>query len=152
MTKHRYTRAKNVWGGWFLAGNHHNYQNWVPSILPYKLSLICMGMKKKKSRKKKSKWPTQKTEIFKTANSQFFLQQFRDTRPWVSRIIFLGLSPRILVKIYRVEWMGLNFCDYSGFKQKITHPKHYLGEWYTAYVISMIKSKLTSSMYTLPTA
>ena len=48
--------------------------------------------------------------------------------------------------------MGLNFCDYSGFKQKITHPKYYLREGCTAYVISMIKSKLTSSMYTLPTA
>ena len=29
------------------------------------------------------------------------------------------------VKIYRLEWMGLNFDDYSGFQPKITHPKHF---------------------------
>ena len=43
----RYTRAKNVWGGWFLSGNHDNHQNLVQSILPYRFWLIFMGMKQK---------------------------------------------------------------------------------------------------------
>ena len=49
--------------------------------------------------------------------------------PWVSRINYFSLFPRISVKIYRVVWMGLNFYDNSGFKPKITHPKHYPGEF-----------------------
>ena len=39
----------------FLAVNHHNNKNWVPSILTHNLWLIFMGMKQKKS-----KWRTQK--------------------------------------------------------------------------------------------
>ena len=40
-----YTGAKNVWGGWFLAGNDNNHKNWVPFILPHNLCLIFMRMK-----------------------------------------------------------------------------------------------------------
>jgi hypothetical protein len=43
-----------------------------------------MGMKQKK--KKISKWQTQKTEIFKTTNSQKIFIKFSRIGPWVSRI------------------------------------------------------------------
>ena len=45
-----------------------------------------MGMKQKKIQKKISKWPTQKTEIFKIANSQTFFAKISQIGPWVSRI------------------------------------------------------------------
>ena len=32
-----YTAGWNVLGAWFLAVNHHNHKNWVPSILIYNL-------------------------------------------------------------------------------------------------------------------
>ena len=33
----KYTVGINVWGGSFLAVNHHNHKNWVPSVLTHKL-------------------------------------------------------------------------------------------------------------------
>ena len=42
-----YTRAKNVWGGWLLAENQDNHQNFDPSLPPKKLWLIFMGGKGK---------------------------------------------------------------------------------------------------------
>jgi hypothetical protein len=46
-----------------------------------------MGMKPKDFfLKKKSKWPTQKTESYKTANFQYFLTKISWIGPWVSRI------------------------------------------------------------------
>ena len=40
-----YTNGWNVWGERFLAVNHHNHKNLVPSILTHNLWLIFMGMK-----------------------------------------------------------------------------------------------------------
>ena len=40
-----YTAGWNVWEEWFLAVNHHNHKNWVPSILTHNLWLIFTGMK-----------------------------------------------------------------------------------------------------------
>ena len=48
-------RQKNVWGGMFLAGNHNNLKNRVPSILPHNLCLILIRMKQKKIKKADSK-------------------------------------------------------------------------------------------------
>ena len=42
-----YTSGWNVWGELFLAVNHHNHKNWVPSILTHNFWLIFMGMKQK---------------------------------------------------------------------------------------------------------
>ena len=42
-----YTAGWYVWGEWFLAVNHHNHKNWVPSILIHNLWLIFIGMKQK---------------------------------------------------------------------------------------------------------
>ena len=39
----------------FLAVNHHNNKNWVPSILTQNLWLIIMGMKQKKIQKNSKK-------------------------------------------------------------------------------------------------
>ena len=38
-------------GEWFLAVNHHDHKNWVPSILNDKLWLVSMGMKQKITKK-----------------------------------------------------------------------------------------------------
>ena len=66
----------------FLAVNHHNIKNWVPSILTHNLWLIFMGMKQKKNfffLKKNSKWPTQKKVIFHLRQfSIFFFNIFMD--------------------------------------------------------------------------
>ena len=43
-----YTAGINVWGGSFLAVNHHNCKNWVSSILAHNLSLIFHGDGEKK--------------------------------------------------------------------------------------------------------
>ena len=62
----------------FLAVNHHNYKDWVPSILTHNLCLIFMGMKqfffflKKKIQNGRLK----KRSFFKIANSQYFLWKF----------------------------------------------------------------------------
>ena len=45
----RYTGGSNVWGGWFLAGNQGNHQNFVPSLISKNLSLIFMGMKQERN-------------------------------------------------------------------------------------------------------
>jgi hypothetical protein len=42
--------------------------------------------KKIKNQKKISKWPTQKTEFFKIANSQHFFVKISWIGPWLSRI------------------------------------------------------------------
>ena len=73
----------------FFAGNQGNHQNFVPSLVHHKLWLIWLGMKQqqqKKIWKEKSKWPTQKTEIFNIANSQYFFTKISGIGPWVSRI------------------------------------------------------------------
>ena len=41
-----------------------------------------MGMKQKNS-----KWPTQKTEFFEIANSQYFFVRISWIGPWISRIV-----------------------------------------------------------------
>ena len=40
--------TQTVWGQWFLAVNHHNHKNWVPSILIHNLWLILIRTKQKK--------------------------------------------------------------------------------------------------------
>ena len=54
----------------FLAVNHHNIKNWVPSILTHNLWLIFMGMKQKKIfflLKKKFKMADSKKLSFSTS-------------------------------------------------------------------------------------
>ena len=59
----------------FLAVNHHNFKNWVPSILTHNLWLIFMGMKQKNN----SKWPTQKNWVFQHRQKlSNFRQNFMD--------------------------------------------------------------------------
>ena len=74
-----YTASWYVWGEWFLAVNHHNHRNWVPSILIHKLWLIFMGRKQKKKKnfeKKNQNGQLKKSSFFKIANSQYFLWKF----------------------------------------------------------------------------
>ena len=67
------------WNRLFWAGNQGNHQNFDPSLLTYNCWLIFMGMKQKKILlKKKSKWPTQKSDFFFRQFSMFFRENFRD--------------------------------------------------------------------------
>ena len=73
---------------------------------------------------------------------------------FVFHLIFFASSPWKSVKTYMVEWMGLNFDDYSGFQPKITHPKYFWPEctlklW--AQMIAWIKILLCMycAVYTL---
>ena len=52
----------------FWAENQGNHQHFDPSLLPKKLWLTFMGMKKKIEKK----FQLKKTEIFNSANSQYF--------------------------------------------------------------------------------
>ena len=118
---------KNVWDGWFLAWNQSYHQNWVPFILPYKFRLIFVGMKQKNISKNEKKYKmadSKKTLIFSKPEILNFFSKISGIGPWVSRIFFSCISKKI-IKIYRVEWIWLNFYDYSGFKPKIIHPKHF---------------------------
>ena len=56
VCKGYYTPPKNVWCGSFLAVNHHNHENWVPSILIHNLWLIFIGMMQKKIFFGSSQW------------------------------------------------------------------------------------------------
>ena len=80
-----YTAGWNVWGEWFLAVNHHNHKNWLPSILIHNLWLIFMGMKQEKKIIEK-KWPTQKKVIFQNRQFSIFFVKILWIGPWVSRI------------------------------------------------------------------
>ena len=77
-----YTAGWYVWGEWFLAVNHHNHKNWIPSILIHNLWLIFMGMKQKKNQNGRLK----KRSIFKIANSKYFFVKISWIGPWVGRI------------------------------------------------------------------
>ena len=50
-----YTHAISSFPPSFLTVNHHNFKNWVPSILANNLWLILMGMKQKKIKMADSK-------------------------------------------------------------------------------------------------
>ena len=61
----------------FLAVNHHNNKNWVPSILTHNLWLIFMGMKQKKIQngrlKKKLSFSTSPKRLFVRIDGTQFL-------------------------------------------------------------------------------
>ena len=63
-------------------------KNFVPSLLTNKLWLIIMGKKAKKNIffKKKSKWPTQKNNVFQNRQFSIFFVKISWIGPWVSRI------------------------------------------------------------------
>ena len=73
----------------FLAVNHHNIKNWVPSIVTHNLWLIFMGMKQNFFfffEKKNSKWPTQKNWVFQLRQKLSNFRQISWIGPWDSRI------------------------------------------------------------------
>ena len=75
-----YTGGWNVWGGWFLAGNQGNFQNFVPSSISKNLWRIFIEMKQKKFffEKKNAKWPTKKRVFQNRQFSIFFFKNFMD--------------------------------------------------------------------------
>ena len=77
-----YTGGRNVWSGWFLAGNQDNHQSFIPSLISKNLWLIFMGMKQKNFffEKQNSKWPTQKNWVFQ--NHQFSIFFFKNFMDW----------------------------------------------------------------------
>ena len=80
----KYNPPKNLWGGLFLAGNHNNHKNWVPSILPHNLCLISMRMKQKKFFliNKYSEWPTQKNWDFQNHQFSIFFAKISGIGPY----------------------------------------------------------------------
>ena len=83
-----YTNGWNVWRERFLAVNHHNHKNLVPSILTHNLWLIFMGMKQNGFfvEKQNLKWPTQKNWVFQNSQFSIFFSKNSWIGPWVSRI------------------------------------------------------------------
>jgi hypothetical protein len=85
-----YTRDRNVWGGWFLAGNQINHQNFENSLLTNNHWRVFVTIKQniffffiffkfQNGRLKKS-------AFFKIANSQKKFVKISGIGPWVSRI------------------------------------------------------------------
>ena len=72
-----------------FAGNQGNHQNFIPSLVCHKLWLIWIGMKGKKiffEKKKNQIGQLKKTQIFTSANFQYFFVKISWIGPWVSRI------------------------------------------------------------------
>ena len=88
-----YTHAHLWFPPLFLAVNHHNIENWVPSILTHNLWLIFMGMRQKKIfflKKKIQNGRLKKRSFFNSVNSQYFFVKISWIGPWVSRIEWFG--------------------------------------------------------------
>ena len=84
-----YTGDRNVWGGWFLAGNQSNHQNFENSFLTNKL--WCVFVRSKQIfffffEKKIQNGRLKKSAFFKIANSQNFFVKISWIGPWVRRI------------------------------------------------------------------
>ena len=84
-----YTHAHLWFPPLFLAVNHHNDQNFDPSLLTNKLWLFFMGMKQKKIfflKKKIQNGRLKKTEFFNIAKSWAISAKISWMGPWDSRI------------------------------------------------------------------
>ena len=79
------------------------------------LWVIQLGQKIQNGRLKKN-W------YFQNRKFSIFFTKISGIGPWVSRIFFFSFISKKIIKIYRAEWIWLNFDDYSGFKPKIIHP------------------------------
>ena len=86
IEKHRYTGGWNVWE-WFLAANQGNHQNLEPSLLTNKFWLVFMGLKQKKTLKKKNQngW-LKKTDFFQNRQYSIFFVKISWIGPWIRRI------------------------------------------------------------------
>ena len=130
------TGSWNVWGGWFLAENQGNHQNFVPSLISKNLWLIFMGMKHF-FLKKKFKWPTQKNVIFQNRQFSKFLMKISWIDPWVSRIEWCkghwsgstymavrlaDISSKTVQKcIFGVFWPFLSLCWTASWPHRLSH-------------------------------
>jgi hypothetical protein len=142
-----YTGGRNVWGGWFLAGNQGNHQNWCGSTY--------MAVRLSNSSSKQAKnaffvflgcfctyigkqhdhigWTT--SMPFTSINStdpRIFAKQFWELAILKNSVLlsrpfwnFFCSSPWKSVKVSWVSMMGQNIDDYPGFQPKIPHPKHF---------------------------
>ena len=84
-----YTHAHLWFPPLFLAVNHHNIENWVPSILTHNLWLIFMGMRQNFFfflKKKIQNGRLKKRSFFNSVNSQYFFVKISWIGPWASRI------------------------------------------------------------------
>ena len=84
-----YTHAHLWFPPLFLAVNHHNIENWVPSILTHNLWLIFMGIRHNfffLLQKKIQNGRLKKRSFFNSVNSQYFFVKISWIGPWVSRI------------------------------------------------------------------
>jgi hypothetical protein len=103
-----YTQAILWFPPSFLAVNHHNIENWVPSILTHNLWLIFMGMEQKKLfflKKKNSKWPTKKNWVFQLRQFSIFFVKISWIGPW----------------IYRINWCEGHWCGSSNMAVRLSN-------------------------------
>ena len=124
-----YTHAHLWFPPLFLAVNHHNNKNWVPSILTHNLWLIFMGMRQKNFfflKKQIQNGRLKKRSFFNSVNSQYFFVKISWIRPWVSRIEWceghwcssMYTAVRLSDKssetakkcIFGTFWLFLSFC------------------------------------------
>ena len=95
LRERKYTDGWNVWGGWFLAGNQGNYQNFVPSLISKNLWRIFIKMKHFLFLEKGPKWANiEKLSFSKSLNSQNLFVKSLEIGPWICRsdafLVFLG--------------------------------------------------------------
>ena len=95
LRKMKYTDGWNFWGGWFMAGNQGNYQNFVPSLISKNLWRIFIKMKHFLFLEKGPKWANiEKLSFSKSLNSQNLFVKSLEIGPWICRsdafLVFLG--------------------------------------------------------------
>ena len=82
----KYTKAKNVWGGWCLTGNQGNHRNFDPSLLPKKPWLIFIWMKQNFVFFLIPKWPTRNNWVFQNCQFSIFFQENFRVRPYIGQL------------------------------------------------------------------
>ena len=98
-----YTRDRNVWGGWFLAGNQTNHQNFENSFLTNKLWCVFVRSKQISFffvEKKIQNGRLKKSAFFKIANSQNFFVKIS----WIILHFFACFCPYVGQSHNHIGW------------------------------------------------
>ena len=123
-----YTAGWNVWMVWFLAVNHQNHKNWVPSILTHNLWLIFIGMKQKKNVFLKK---IQNGRLKKTSHQSILLIQgpiheIFTKKYWALAIlknsVFLTRPFWFFLLHFHENQSKVHFDECTSFQPKITSP------------------------------
>ena len=132
----KYTHAHLWFPPLFLAVNHHNIKNWVPSILTHNLWLIFMRMKQRKIFffwKKKSKWLSFSIPLI--LNIFFWKFQGLHIGPWASRINWC--ERHWCGSTYMVVWLSDISSKAGCFRAYVRQPDNHIG-WATSMSFASI--------------